>query len=106
DAVGDHDEIAVHDDVPAAAITPDDAADASSSVSLHGDDADLVADVDAGLDGCVYQQPVENGPSRCVERVDAVGGLDRDDQLLAGVAERRAPDRRCAGVDDGVEEPP
>jgi len=63
--------------------------------------------VDPGLRGGVEEQPVEQIAARCVEGIDAGSRAYRHTRDAAvGVVERRAADRRCAGRDDPIKQPP
>jgi DNA-binding CsgD family transcriptional regulator len=83
-----------------------DPADAPVVVAHQIGDGERMADVDAGIGGGISEYRIEHGAARRVQGVDATTRLDRDGDLLTGVAERGAPDRRGAGGDHTVQHAP
>ena len=86
-----------------AATDPGDASVAGAHEVRH-DRAE--AELGAGLRGRVGEDRVEDRAAWCVQRVDPVGGLDRDRQRLVDEVERGAAHRRRPRRDHPVEQSP
>jgi hypothetical protein len=106
DPVRAHDEARVRAKRSPVPGPADDTGDGAGRVPFDVGDGNPEARLRPGIGCRVDQDRVENGTARRIQRLDAVGRLDRDRHDLARVAERDPSHGRSPGRDDPVQEPP